>query len=53
MVARPGAASGRITRHIAPKRVAPSVRAACSRSSGIPSRNPRITQIASGTVIAR
>ena len=53
VVASPGAASGSITRHIAPSRVAPSVRAACSSSAGIPTRNPRITHMASGTVNAR
>ena len=41
------------TRHIAPSRVAPSIRAACSSSSGIESTNPRMTQIASGTLKAK
>ena len=53
VTASPGAASGSTTRHMAPIRVAPSIRAACSSSSGIDSTNPRITQIANGTLNAR
>ncbi len=49
----PGAAIGRITRNIAPTRVAPSVIAACSSSSGMVTMKPRMIQIASGTVKAR
>ena len=45
---RPGATSGSVTRMNAPKRLAPSTRAASSSSSGTPATNPRSVQIVNG-----
>ena len=45
---RPGATSGSVTRMNAPKRLAPSTRAASSSSSGTPDTKPRSVQIVNG-----
>ena len=49
----PGATSGRVTRMKAPRRLAPSTRAASSSSSGTPATKPRRVQIVNGSTKIR